>query len=158
MITRDTLRDMLDYDPCTGIFTWKKPPSRKYRVGSRAGGLSSFGYRMICLHYRRYQEHRLAWLYVHGVWPTHEIDHIDRNKTNNAIANLRDVPREVNMWNRGPRKNNACGIVGVYFHKQSRLWHARIETRGKTKSLGYFATKEDAQRARETAEAARGAA
>lgn len=87
MLTVERLRELLDYDPETGVFRWKEP-RRKCRVGEVAGSLRKDGYVKIQVDGRFYQAHRLAWLCVYGVWPS-AIDHIDGNRANNAIANLR---------------------------------------------------------------------
>jgi hypothetical protein len=108
------VRDRLDYDPNSGVFTWVRPGSRR-AIGEAAGGPHPKGYWFIGLHGRRYAAHRLAWAWVHGVWPSGVIDHIDGNGMNNRITNLRDVPISHNMHNRRLRsKNNVSGFLGVY--------------------------------------------
>ncbi|WP_353511490.1 HNH endonuclease signature motif containing protein [Escherichia sp. 10290] len=91
----------------------------------------------------RYFAHRLAWLYVYGEWPKQEIDHIDRNRRNNAISNLRDVSRVVNALNVGPRNSNA-GIKGVTFCQARNQWQAQINVSGKNITLGRFNTIDEA--------------
>ena len=92
---------------------------------------------------RLYYLHRLAWLYVYGVWPF-EIDHIDGNKANNKISNLRNVSHAQNMQNISKRSKASSGLKGAYFHPKVKLWQAKIRYQNRTKSLGYFKTAEEA--------------
>ncbi len=126
VLTRDRLIEVLDYDEETGIFKWKKKLSSRGVVGKIAG-TTSYGYSAINIDGVRYFSHRLAWLYFYGSWPNQEIDHIDRNRKNNAIKNLRDVNRVVNALNTGNRTDSTSGIKG------SRS--VRKEINGKPKSI-----------------------
>ena len=138
----------LDYDPETGIFTWKS--SNRFRVkGADAGSKSERGYISIGIRGKIYKAHRLAWLFVHGVWPTGQIDHIDRDKSNNRIANLRDVGQSINQENRiDPRADNELGVVGVSLWSDGRPgFKAQIKVRGKVLYLGTFQTVEEANAA-----------
>ena len=92
-LTAERLRGLLEYDGTTGVFHWKG-------TGERAGSIQDKGYRTIEIGGRSYYAHRLAWLYTYGSWPNDELDHIDRNKDNNSISNLRDVSRSENNRNR----------------------------------------------------------
>ncbi|HBA3774519.1 TPA: HNH endonuclease [Escherichia coli] len=134
--------EVLDYNKETGIFTWKKKLSARGAVGKVAGTIS-YGYNAINIDGVRYFAHRLAWLYVYGEWPKQEIDHIDRNRRNNAISNLRDVSRVVNALNVGPRNSNA-GIKGVTFCQARNQWQAQINVSGKNITLGRFNTIDEA--------------
>jgi coproporphyrinogen III oxidase-like Fe-S oxidoreductase len=118
--------------------------------GSRAGSLRPDGYRSITVMRPKKQkmlEHRVIWLMTYGYLPT-EIDHIDRNKANNSISNLREVTRSENNLNRGLQSNNTMGYPGVYYHRHSGKYRAEIKRDKKTTSLGYFNTKEEAIAAR----------
>ncbi|WP_230878255.1 HNH endonuclease signature motif containing protein [Burkholderia sp. 9779_493] len=97
----------------------------------------------------RMYAHRLAWFYVYGEWPSGDIDHIDGVRTNNAINNLRDVPRGVNMQNqRRARSNNrTSGLLGVTWHARRYRWCAQIQVDGKRKGIGYFDDAETAHQA-----------
>ncbi|WP_217901293.1 HNH endonuclease signature motif containing protein [Rhodoferax sp. TH121] len=145
-LTAERLRELLHYDPETGVFTWAKArKGQKAPAGSVAGYLEKDGHWGICVVGRHYRAHRLAWLYVHGSWPANEIDHRNGIKTDNRITNLRDATRTVNAENlRQAKSNNSCGLLGVYLHKSSGLWHARIKVGGKVTSLKYHGTKEAA--------------
>jgi hypothetical protein len=145
-LTAERLRELLNYDPETGVFTWRVSRRATARPGSVAGTITPKGYRNIWIG-GNYRAHRLAWLYVHGKWPDHEIDHIDGNRANNAIANLRDVTRSVNHENlRCARSDNAHGLLGVSPSKGKR-WKTSITVNGKWQHLGTFKTPEEAHAA-----------
>ena len=140
------LRELLDYDAETGVFTW-----RESRGGSNTGQVAGCphpkGYIRICIDGRRYAAHRLAWLYVVGALPSGEIDHINGERNDNRIANLRDVSTQINQQNqrRARTNNRSSGLLGVT-RKRGR-WQAQIETNGKNVFLGCYSTKEDAHSA-----------
>lgn len=141
-LTAESLRSVLRYDAETGVFTWLSGRCK----GAEAGTVDARGYIRIGIARRIYKAHRLAWLYVHGAWPTNEIDHIDGDHGNNRLANLRDVPRQVNQQNlRRPHKRGRSGILGVSLHKQSGKWRARVWVNGRNKSLGLFERAEEAK-------------
>ena len=143
VLTRDRLVDVLDYNEITGIFTWKQKLSGRGAIGKTAG-TTSYGYKAINIDGVRYFAHRLAWLYVYGSWPKKEIDHIDRNRKNNSISNLRDVSRVVNALNTGNRSDTSSGIKGVTFCKDRNLWQAQINLSGRNITLGRFDTIDEA--------------
>lgn len=107
-LTAERLRALYIYDPETGEFRRRpKPPKRE--------GWISQGYRRMCIGGYDYQEHRLAWLYVYGEWPKQVIDHINKDKLDNRIGNLRDVPEIVNARNRpDPKRKTKTGLIGVH--------------------------------------------
>lgn len=142
VLTVGILRQLLDYDPATGVFTWKVTRPRA-TAGSVAGSISEKGYRIIGLCGRLYKAHRLAWLYMRGEWPVDQIDHINGIKDDNRIANLRDVTNRVNAQNlKGPRSDNTSGFLGVRSQKtpKARKWTAKIVVDGRHVHLGYFPT------------------
>lgn len=148
-ITAEQLRDVLNYDCATGIFTWRVCKGPRAQVGTVAGSVNGKGYLHIKIDGVNHKAHRLAWLYHYGTLPSQLIDHMDRDKANNGIKNLRDVSQFVNMQNvEGLRKNNTSGFEGVYFHKQSGRWRAEIKISGRPKYLGAFLTPEAAHVAR----------
>ena len=100
-LTVKHLKEVLRYEPDTGFFFWKKDLSPRIRKNDRAGSFNKLtGYRRICLDYQGFSEHRLAWFYVHGKWPASQIDHKNRNKSDNRIKNLREATTQQNAWNR----------------------------------------------------------
>ena len=136
-LTQQKLKQYLNYDPLTGVFIYKVKPCRKIRAGSVAGSLSH-GYIHIMISGKNYKAHRLAWLYVYGYFPEHDIDHIDRDPSNNKIDNLRHATHQCNIRNIGLQCNNTSGIKGVHWHKQHDKWHAQIMVNNKNHYLGLF--------------------
>ncbi len=143
MIDADTLRSWLDYDPDTGVFTWRVKRRGTAEIGTVAGCRRDNGYRVISLYDRLYREHRLVWLYVHGVWPSDEIDHINGVRDDNRINNLREATRKQNSANR--RKLNGDLPKGVTKHRGK--FRAQIRIQGRVKHLGVYDTPEQAHAA-----------
>jgi hypothetical protein len=148
-LSADRLREMLDYDPLTGIFRWKKRQrNNTCNVGQVAGTTpNNQGYCRVALDGRQYRAHRLAWLHVYGEWPAQDIDHIDRNRANNAIANLRDVSNRRNSWNTGTRSTNKTGLAGTYGPTRYSKYIAQISHAGRRIYLGTFETPQEAHAA-----------
>jgi hypothetical protein len=147
-LTAERLREALLYDAGSGLFTWAIRTGGTASIGRVAGTMDSQGYTRIGIDGHVYRAHRLAWLFVTGDWPANEIDHIDGNKSNNQLSNLRDVSRQMNQQNqRRPHKRGGSGSLGVSMHQSTGKWRARIWTNGKNKSLGLFDTKDMASAA-----------
>jgi hypothetical protein len=145
MITADHLRSVLQYNPDTGEFVWRRHAHRPDLIGRRAGSSTSAGYWTIAIHNQKRLAHRLAWLYMTGSFPSKHIDHIDGDKQNNCFANLREVDRFGNLQNiRQATKKNKCGFLGVSAHQGK--WRVQIMTRGKIIRESGFATPETAHR------------
>lgn len=139
------LRKVLSYDPETGVVAWKAKPSRNIRVGAPVGSVSR-GYLKTRVRGTEYMVHRLAWALHYGQWPEHEIDHINGVKSDNRIANLRDVPRKVNAQNiRRPKANNKAGAIGVVL--DHGRYSARITIDGRCRHIGMFGTLDEAHQA-----------
>lgn len=152
LITAERLREIVIYDPETGVFTWRIARG-KCAAGARVGCPRKAGeYWVARLDYRMYYLHRLAWLYVTGQWPADDVDHRDLNKSNNRWKNLRPATQKQNNENMKLAKNNASGYRGVAQMPASSKWRARIRHFGRDIHLGYFATKESAFAARLQAE------
>ena len=130
-LTQDRLRSLLSYNSDTGIFIW-------ISSGKRAGWDDGAGYRKIKINGRCYRSHRLAWLYVYGEWPELDIDHIDGDRSNNRISNLRCATRSENGQNRKINKNSTSGMTGVSWHIKTAKWRAYITVMGNKVFLGYF--------------------
>jgi hypothetical protein len=138
-ITAEIMRTLFDYDHDTGIFWWRVKPSRRVKAGAAAGSVSSDGYIVIGVDGTNFKAHRLAWLHFHGVWPEHEIDHLNGNRADNRIANLRDVSRSTNAQNQTrPRSGSTSSYIGVSWNKRAERWHAKIMANGQRQHLGYF--------------------
>jgi hypothetical protein len=138
------LKEILDYCPETGVFTWKVYKGSKTKIGDSAGGHDKYGYKRIKINDKKYGAHRLAWLYIYKKWPDNFIDHINGIKDDNRICNLRDVTRSENMQNlKKPQGKNK--YLGVY--KKRNKWQAKIEIEGKKIHIGMFSNEEDAHQA-----------
>jgi hypothetical protein len=136
MVSVERLKELLEYNPITGEFTRKITVSNA-KKGTAAGCKNCEGYKVIRIDGLLYYAHRLAWLYIHGFYPNN-VDHIDGNKNNNCISNLRVATTRQNNWNRSTFKSNSSGFKGVSLHKETGKWRARIRSCGKYKSLGLF--------------------
>lgn len=149
ILTQARLKELLHYDPDTGVFTWRVATGSRSRAGSIAGCLNNQrGYLVIGVVSRTYYAHRLAWLYVHGRIPDDGVDHINRCRLDNRIANLRPATNAENQQNRGVGVNSTSGVTGVSFYKRTGMWRAHITVSGKNVHLGYFADKDKAAKAR----------
>ena len=151
-LTAEYLRSVLHYAQETGIFTWKVSTSRRVKAGYIAGSLDGGGYLSIKVCSRPYLAHRLAWLYTYGEWPKDQIDHINRNRSDNRISNLRDVSHKQNGQNASKPSNNTSGHPGVYWHKRDSKWVAQIRHNYKQINLGCFTNIEEAVSARKAGE------
>lgn len=141
MISHHELKRLFNYNPLTGEFTRLVTTGPRGMVGEVAGTISSKGYRAIQIHGKIYKSHILAWFYVNGVKPRKQIDHINRDRLDNRISNLREVNNRQNCSN---RKVSRSGYVGVTFSKYTKKWRARIKFGYREHFLGYF---HDAQEA-----------
>jgi hypothetical protein len=138
-----------------GFLYWVEPPYRHPQLlGQRAGRPQSSGYWRVKICGRMYSVHRLVWLMHYEQWPADQVDHIDQNKTNNRLDNLREANFSQNQQNVPIRKSNKSGTTGVYFFKDGRKkpWRAHVKKDGKSIFCRYFATYEEAIAAREAAE------
>jgi hypothetical protein len=141
------LIELFDYDSLTGHFHWRGGRSG-VTPGMIAGNMNGDKYIQITIDQRPYMAHRLAWVYVEGVWPSGQIDHINGIRWDNRYSNLRDVPEVVNHQNRQAKANNYSGLLGVSWYANRQKWGASIKPPGaKRKHLGLFPTKEEAHAA-----------
>ena len=166
LVTPELIRELLNYDPKTGLFTWKKRGGSWFKdrggrytaewcqksFNNKHGGKPAFtaetskGYLTGGIMRRNFFAHRVAWAHFHGSWPKFTIDHINRDKGDNRIENLRDVSRVVNNHNVERRKGE---YVGVAWWEPSRKWLARISKDGEFYYLGYYDTAIEAARVRD---------
>lgn len=141
----DYLRSIMDYDG--SVLRWKEKRGSNALKGQIAGKKRPDGYIQIKIDRKMYLAHRLIWMWVYGSWPRMFLDHINMDKADNRIGNLRNCSRSQNGFNRGKQKNNSCGIKGVY-KAENKYWKAQIyvSRKGKKKLiyLGLFPTKEQA--------------
>lgn len=139
------ISQLLQYEPETGRLLWLVDRGGKARAGMHAGSVNGRGYRYVRVSYRIYAAHRLAWLLAHGDWPNGEVDHINGDKLDNRLANLRVVTRRQNTQNR--REHREGRLVGCSFSRQKGRWHARIMNQGCAHSLGLYDTEQEAHEA-----------
>lgn len=150
-ITVDMLRETLEYDPKTGVFTWKKrcvlwfKDDRSMKIwNTKYSGKETFtsndggGYNMSSIKGIKVKAHRAAWAIHYGEWPREFIDHINLDPSDNRIVNLRQASNSENMRNSGLRSNNTSGARGVYWCSEKLKWAASIRVNGKNKFLGRF--------------------
>lgn len=150
------VKDLLDYDPVTGILRWKITSNSyggKIKPGDVAGSKKD-GYCIIILFKRQYRAHHLAFLFMTGEWPPidSDIDHKNRDRFDNSWDNLRIATRTQNNMNAPIRINNKSGFKGVSLRKDTGKWHARITIDKKIILLGNFENIEDAVKVRKEAE------
>jgi hypothetical protein len=135
MITQKRLKEVLVYDLDSGMFVWKNTLGRS-KKGSEAGSVHSFGYRYIQIDKKQYRAHRLAWLYCYGELPAGDLDHVNGDRADNRIVNLRVTTAAENQRNRKTNKNNKIGFNGVSFLESQSVFVARVKVEGKSITLG----------------------
>tara|TARA_R110002020_G_scaffold474464_2_gene705997 strand:- start:197 stop:709 length:513 start_codon:yes stop_codon:yes gene_type:complete len=148
-ITEKRLKEVISYCPDSGVFHWVVSNSPRVSVGDVAGGYQNKGYRTITIDGKAYLAHRLAFLYMTGVFPESHTDHINGVRDDNRFENLRSVTQAENNKNRRKNKDNKSGFTGVSWDKASSKWKAQIRYSGQKIHLGYFDDLEDAVIARE---------
>jgi len=127
-ISADEVRELLDYDPSTGVFTWRKKPCRRVNAGAVAGcEFQKTNRWRIQINGRVYLRARLAWLWVKGEWPPHQIDHRDTDEGNDRFDNLRPATHAENQQNKDVDRRNSSGHKGVYFDGERWRWQVRKE-------------------------------
>jgi HNH endonuclease len=137
----------ISYEPETGFFRWAVS-GHGIQKGAIAGSSTSEGYRQVRIGFKTYRAHRLAWFLTHGEWPEGEIDHINGDRSDNRLSNLRVVDRAGNSQNRrGPQKNNRSGLLGICWVVHAKRWRAQIMVRKVMHRLGYFDSPEAAHKA-----------
>lgn len=164
MLTLYTADQLLLHQRSTGLLFWKER-SRSFfssdRIhkawntkwsGKEAAGAGSRGYRQVSILGKRYKAHRVVWLLEYGQWPSDTLDHINGDRTDNRIDNLRCCTQADNLRNRCISTNNQSGVIGVHWEGARGKWRAQIEFQGKVYYLGRFSDKEEAVLARKTAE------
>ena len=147
ILTQERLRELLNYDQETGLFTWRVWKGARAPVGGVAGSRDSSGHIQILIDKHPYRAHRLAWLHVHGEWPKDQIDHINGVRTDNRLSNLRDVPHLINSQNKRATHNASGSMVGVRRRIRNGRWEARLTIAGKLTILGAYDTPDEARAA-----------
>lgn len=139
VVDAKTLRDLLDYEPNTGLFKWRADRSN-VKAGTVAGCIDVNGYWQITVMNRSRKAHHIAFLYMTGEWPDRHIDHVNQVKHDNRWANLRLANDAQNNANRPVRRDSRSGLKGVGWIAKKRKWRAQIKHAGRSRHLGYFET------------------
>lgn len=151
--TAEQIRERINYNPETGIITWRTIKGTKTKVGQIAGNVHAAGYTRVRIDDVMYKAHRLAWVWMTGNWPSGIVDHINRNNADNRFCNLRVVTHKQNIENNnGQGYRSRSGVKGVYWHNQSKKWRSQICHFQKVIHIGLFNSIEEAQKARIAAE------
>lgn len=139
MLTQEGLKELFDYDPETGALLRRISVGKgnRWRKGTIAGHISKQGYGRVRVEGRMYLIHRLVWLWHKGYLPENDIDHIDRDKTNNRIENLREVSKSCNLQNTGNPANNTSGVKGISWWKSKEKWRVRMYIHKKDNFIKY---------------------
>lgn len=151
-LTHQKLKEILNYNPETGIFNWKIKPSKNIAKGKITGTRTSNNYGYIRINRKMYSAHRLAWFYMTGHFPTYQIDHINHIRNDNRFQNLREVLHCENSRNIKMPCTNTSGTVGVHWSKDRNKWVASIKIQQKLIHLGIYKDKSLAIKARHHAE------
>lgn len=139
-------KEHLSFNFETGEIKWAKYP-KKYNKTNKpviAGSVHYSGYRLISLMNKQYMAHRLIWAVYYGGWPNGFIDHVDMNKSNNSIHNLRIATRNQNGYNILAKKISSSGYKNVQWDKETSKWRVRVRVNGKRHHIGRFENKDDA--------------
>lgn len=147
LLSVERLRDLLNYDPETGVFTWRVDRGGDARAGAVAGNVKSDGYRRIKVGGVRYRANRLAWFWMNGEWPSTMVDHKDTDPSNDRFDNLREATGSQNNMNARTPRSNTSGFKGVCLHRTSGRWKAQIQHAGQKRHIGYFGTAQEAHTA-----------
>lgn len=141
----ERLFEVFDVDFEQGLLFWKNPTGKRVGAGSIAGSKDSHGYLRVRLDHKRFKIHRVIWAMKYGAWPVNQIDHINRDPSDNKISNLREATPSQNGMNKlKSKKGSKWGVKGIYFDKQRQKFRAEIYINGKKRFLGYFPTIEKA--------------
>lgn len=143
-LTQDYLKSILHYDPDTGVFTWLKKLSNNTKVMGVAGTIAQDGYVKIRINSQGYPAHRLAWFYFYGTFPQEQLDHINLNRSDNAIKNLRIASHSDNQRNKKISKSNKSGYKNVSWCARAKKWKVGLKVNGKSIHFGYFSDVNDA--------------
>lgn len=146
LISAEDARQLVSYDPETGAISWRVKVASHTKVGAAVSTQRYDGYRLIRIRNVLYRQHRLAWLLTYGRWPEGDIDHINGDRSDNRLCNLREATRSQNLMNTVRRKNKT-GFKGVSYHSLSGRYSAAVYVNKKKVSLGYYRTAEEAYEA-----------
>ena len=148
-MTAELARSLFTYEPDTGVLRWRVRTHQKNQVGDVAGTVTKLGYVRVMYKQRCYMGHRVAWAVHHGVWPEKQVDHRNRRRGDNRIANLRLATQAQNARNASAPRDGVSGVRGVQFlASKGGVWRSVVRTGGKTYYFGHHHTFEAAVEAR----------
>lgn len=156
-LSYELVRECFDYNPETGDLIWRARPGARRNwnnqfAGTIAGSSARHGYLKVSIDGGHYQAHRVVWLWNYGSLENLQVDHIDHDRRNNRVSNLRLVTLRENGMNIGLPKGNKSGVVGVRWRPKASRWHAYITVHQRHIDLGFFEKKSDAVAVRRAAE------
>jgi hypothetical protein len=151
-LSLEEARRLFEYDPETGNLFRKVRTAHRTKIGDIVGSLNSYRYLKASVNNKQYAVHRLVWFIYYGYWPKDQIDHLNRNGSDNRIDNLREVSQSENLKNKRKQSNNTSGVVGVCWDIRHNKWRAKITENRRIIHLGRFDTFEEAVEARRAAE------
>lgn len=140
-VSHERLLELLSYNPETGLFTWRESRTNGIRENSLAGSKHNSGYITISVDGVPYQAHRLAWFYIYAEWPIGELDHINRERADNRVSNLRNISKAGNQYNIGLPKHNRSGCLNVFWNAPTGKWKVHMKVLGKNYFGGSFECK-----------------
>lgn len=146
-LTQARLKELLHYDPETGVFTWAAKAGSA-RPGRPASGFTNkYGYKLIRIGRQGYAQHRLAWLYMVGEWPEAQVDHVNGQRSDNRWQNLREATDAQNRQNMAKKTGTKSTLQGVTWYPRDRCWMSRITVNYRAHFLGYYQTEAEAHQA-----------
>ena len=152
MIDQETVKKLFHYDAESGMLLWRNGNGRNVKPWQQAKALNGHGYYTAKVNGKNYLVHRLAWLYVHGAFPKHDIDHKNRIRNDNRLCNLRAVSRTDNCQNISLPSHNKSGHIGISWFALQKKWTVYVKVNKKNKWLGNYKNLDDAIAARKAGE------
>lgn len=146
MLTQEKLKELIDYNQETGIFTNKVTRNSRAVKGAQLNPKNHGRYGVVTINKIKYRLHRLAWFYVYGIWPENQIDHINGDTTDNRICNLRDATNQQNQYN-SKVINKSSKFKGVHFESFTNKWKVQIRINKKQVTIGRYKTEVEAAKA-----------
>lgn len=146
-LTQAQLKELLNYDPATGAFTWVARLGSARPNTPASAHVDQYGYKRLMVHGRPYAQHRLAWMYMTGEWPAQQVDHLNGNRGDNRWVNLREATDAQNRQNMAKKAGTRSRLQGVTWFPRDGKWRSRLTINYKSHFLGYHDTEEEAHQA-----------
>lgn len=146
-ITHNELIAKISYESETGNFFWNVNSGSRAKIGQKLGSYDMYGYLTVRINKKSYKLHRLAWFYVHKIWPENDVDHINGIRNDNRLCNLRCASRKTNLENRTCKSESETGLYGAYYDKRKRKYYSAISHHNIKIHLGMFESAQEAHNA-----------